>query len=220
MNLRREFIPDLERRERVGLDEAVFCQPKTVAQIDQIVTDAIEHARPQFLTRLSKKKFARLSENVRQHMEYDAVARTAFVNYNPAISSSPQVAVITAGTSDIPIAREATRTLEYHGFGYEEYFDVGVSGLWRFFEIERALRELKVIIIVAGMDAALPSVVAGMLPAAIIAVPSSVGYGVAEGGRSALESILSSCASGVTTVNIDNGFGAACAAIRILRQLD
>ena len=220
MNVEREFIPDLKRRERVGLDEAVFCQPKSVAQIDQIVRDAIDNARPQFLTRLTKKKFRRLSKDSRQHMEYDGVSRTAFVNFTPAALSNPQVAVITAGTSDIPIAREAARTLEYHNFAYEEYFDVGVSGLWRFFEIERALRELRVIIIVAGMDAALPSVVAGMLPAAIIAVPSSVGYGVAEGGRSALESILSSCASGVTTVNIDNGFGAACAAIRILRQLD
>ena len=132
-------------------------------------------------------------------------------------AGEPRVAVVTAGTSDVPVAREVSRTLAYHGIASREITDIGVAGLWRVLERVDALREAEVVVVVAGMDGALPSVVAGLVPGPVIAVPTSVGYGVAEAGRVALGTALASCAPGLTVVNIDNGYGAACAALRILR---
>jgi pyridinium-3,5-biscarboxylic acid mononucleotide synthase len=124
---------------------------------------------------------------------------------------------VTAGTSDIPVAQEAARTLRFHGHEAANIPDVGVAGLWRLLARLEELRAMPVVIVAAGMDAALPSVVAGLVAGAVIAVPTSVGYGVAAGGRAALHAVLASCAPGLTVVNIDNGYGAACAALRILR---
>jgi NCAIR mutase (PurE)-related protein len=126
------------------------------------------------------------------------------------------VAIVAAGTSDVPVAREAERTLAYAGLASTLVADVGVAGLWR---LQRRLDEIRahpVVICAAGMDAALPSVLGGLVPGALIAVPTSVGYGVAAGGRAALDAVLASCAPGITVCNIDNGYGAACAAMRIL----
>ena len=127
------------------------------------------------------------------------------------------MAVISGGSSDLPVAREAVRTLAFHGEGALEAMDIGVAGLWRLMERLEELRPMKVVIVAAGMEGALTSVVGGLLPGAIVALPTSVGYGVAEGGRVALQSALASCAPGIVTVNIDNGYGAACAALRVLR---
>jgi NCAIR mutase (PurE)-related protein len=126
--------------------------------------------------------------------------------------------VVTAGTSDIPVSREAVRTLAFHGYLSTEISDVGVAGLWRLLRHVEALCAFAVIIVVAGMDAALPTVLGGLVPGCIIAVPTSVGYGVATGGRAALDAMLASCAPGVMVVNIDNGYGAACGAMRVLRR--
>ncbi|MXW47170.1 MAG: nickel pincer cofactor biosynthesis protein LarB [Gammaproteobacteria bacterium] len=211
-----EFKPDTERRQRIGIEEAVFCYSKTVSQIESIVIDAKESQRNLFLTRMSKTKYSELEETIQSLIDYEAVAGTGIVGDRPVVEGSYDVAVVTAGTSDLPAAREAERTLQYHGFGTNSFYDVGVAGLWRILNVEQEIRRFSVVIVVAGMDAALASVVGGLIPSVIIAVPTSVGYGVAEGGRSALESVLSSCAPGVATVNIDNGYGAACAAIRVL----
>ena len=211
-----EFKPDTDRWQRIGIEEAVFCYSKTVSQIESIVIDAKENQRNLFLTRMSKTKYSEIEETVQSLIDYEAVAGTGIVGDRPVIKGSHDVAVVTAGTSDLPAAREAERTLQYHGFGSSSFYDVGVAGLWRILNVEQELRRYSVVIVVAGMDAALASVVGGLIPSVIIAVPTSVGYGVAEGGRSALESVLSSCAPGVATVNIDNGYGAACTAIRVL----
>ena len=214
-----DFMPDLDRQNRVGLDEAVLCEFKTPEQIERIVEKSESKGLNLLLTRLKQDDYSELKESVRSLIDYEEISRTGIVGTCPKPSSSRQIAIVTAGTSDVGVAREAVRTLLFHGIGCEEFYDVGVAGLWRVMKIESNLRQKSVVIVVAGMDAALPSVIAGLIPAAIIAVPTSVGYGVAEGGYSALESILSSCAPGLATVNIDNGYGAACAVIRIINSV-
>jgi NCAIR mutase (PurE)-related protein len=130
------------------------------------------------------------------------------------------VAIVCAGTSDVAVAREAARTLRYHGEVATVIADVGVAGLWRLTRRLDDIRQHPIVIVVAGMDAALPSVLGGLVAGCVIAVPTSVGYGVAAGGRAALDAVLASCAPGITVVNIDNGYGAACAALRLLRAAE
>ena len=214
-----DFMPDFDRQNRVGLDEAVLCEFKTPEQIERIVEKSESKGLNLLLTRLKQDDYSELKEPVRSLIDYEEISRTGIVGTCPKPSKSSQIAIVTAGTSDVGVAREAVRTLLFHGIGSEEFYDVGVAGLWRVMKIESNLRQKSAVIVVAGMDAALPSVIAGLIPAAIIAVPTSVGYGVAEGGYSALESILSSCAPGLATVNIDNGYGAACAVIRIINSV-
>ena len=214
-----DFMPDSDRQNRIGLDEAVLCEFKTPEQIERIVEKAESKDLNLLLTRLRQDDYSELKQSVRSLIDYEEISRTGIVGTCPKPSKSSQIAIVTAGTSDVGVAREAVRTLLFHGIGSEEFYDVGVAGLWRVMKIESSLRQKSAVIVVAGMDAALPSVIAGLIPAAIIAVPTSVGYGVAEGGYSALESILSSCAPGLATVNIDNGYGAACAVIRIINSV-
>jgi NCAIR mutase (PurE)-related protein len=208
---------DTARRERLGIDEAVFCAAKSTEQISVILERFAPAGATALLTRLSQEQLRELPVAQRERLDYDPVSRTAFVGEVAPPEGEPQVAVVSAGTSDVGVAREAVRTLGYHGAGALEVYDVGVAGLWRLLDRIGELREMRVVIAVAGMDAALPSVIGGQVPGAVIAVPTSVGYGVAEGGGTALNAALASCAPGVTVVNIDNGYGAACAALRILR---
>ena len=212
-----EFVLDAERTARIGLPEAIYAAGKSVAQIAAI----LEHARdaPLLLTRLSAEAFDLLPRWQRDMMDFDPVSRTAFFGQPPLVRDHPVVIVATAGTSDIPVAREAVRTLRWDGVTATEIADIGVAGLWRLLARVDELRAAPVVIVAAGMDAALPSVIAGLVPGAVIAVPTSVGYGVAAGGHAALNAILSSCAPGIVTVNIDNGYGAACAGLRLLRVI-
>jgi pyridinium-3,5-biscarboxylic acid mononucleotide synthase len=159
-----------------------------------------------------------LPEKYRAVLDYDPVSQTAFFGQVRPPSNGAEIAVITAGTSDVPVASEATRTLRFHGHDVLTINDVGVAGLWRLFDRLEALTQMSVVITVAGMDGALPSVVAGLVSGSVIAVPTSVGYGVANGGQTALHAALASCAPGLVVVNIDNGYGAACAALRIVQQ--
>src|SRR5690606_146103 len=152
----------------------------------------------------------------RSVIDYDPVSRTGFFGAPKARTGKECVAIVTAGTSDIPVSREAARTLEFFGYSCSLFADVGVAGLWRLLEKIDSIRTNPVIIVVAGMDGALPSVVCGLVPGIVIAVPTSVGYGAIDGGRTALNAALVSCASGLLVVNIDNGYGAASAAIRAL----
>jgi len=215
------YTPDLSRRERVGLDEAVFCASKSVAQIEGILADAAARGTSVLLTRLASEQVAALGATVHGQLDYDPESRTAFFGPEPALKPhAPRVAVVTAGTSDVAVAREAVRTLRHAGEPAREIHDVGVAGLWRLLERVEELTSFPVLIVAAGMDAALPSVVGGLVRGAIIAVPTSAGYGVAAGGETALRSVLASCAPGISVVNIDNGYGAACAALRILAAVD
>ena len=213
----REFLLDASRRERTGLDEAIFCAGKSVAQLEAILADAGNAGRRLLLTRLAPEVHAALLAERTVDLDYDPVSRTAFLGgVQTPVADEPRAGVVTAGSSDVPVAREAARTLLYDGHPCREIHDVGVAGLWRLLERVDEIRTLDVVIAVAGMEAALASVLGGLVPGAIIAVPTSTGYGVAAGGETALRAVLTSCAPGVTVVNIDNGYGAACAAARIL----
>lgn len=208
---------DFDRENRTGLAEAVFCQGKSEAQLASICRTVTQAGRPMLFTRLTAGQFKRLDEQFPQALDYDEVSGTAF---HPPRKEAVRVplAVVTGGSSDLPVAAEAVRTLAFYGHAALEVHDVGVAGLWRVTERLDELRACRIIICVAGMDAALPTVLGGLLPAAMIAVPTSVGYGMVRGGETALRSLLVSCAPGVTVTNIDNGYGAACAAIRILNS--
>ncbi len=210
----QEFLLDEARPERLGFGEAVYCAGKSAEQIAAI----LDHARaPLLLTLLDESKFALLPR--RAELDYDPVSRTAYFGAPTPVTAPARVAVVTAGTSDVPVAREAARTLRFSGHDSTLVVDVGVAGLWRLLRRIDELRAMPVLIVVAGMDAALPSVVGGLVGGVVVAVPTSVGYGVATGGQTALNAILASCAPGVATVNIDNGYGAACVAMRALRGI-
>jgi hypothetical protein len=211
--------PDHSRRERVGFDEAIFCETKTAAQIGAILDDAAQRGHSLLLTRLNSTQFQSLSPVRQASMDYEEISRTAHFGAVPALQGPPRVALVTAGSSDLGVSREAVRTLAFCGVACREIYDVGVAGLWRLLERVEELRGFPVVIVAAGMDAALPSVLGGLVPGVVIAVPTSVGYGVAAGGRAALQAALASCAPGVVVVNIDNGYGAACAALRVLNAL-
>jgi len=214
---RDHYQPDRGRRERMGLDEAVLCASKSSSQIEHILDDAHARGTSLLLTRLEGAQLAALDAIWRERLDYDPLSCTAFLGELPELSdAAPRVAVVTAGTSDVGVAREAVRTLRHAGHAAREFHDLGVAGLWRVLERVDEIAAMPVVIIAAGMDAALPSVLGGLVPGAIIAVPTSAGYGVAVGGETALRSLLASCAPGITVVNIDNGYGAACAALRIL----
>jgi NCAIR mutase (PurE)-related protein len=207
---------DFDRPARTGLSEAVLCLGKTAPQITEAIALAQDRGLPLLLTRLEPAAFAALVPAVQTALDYDPPSRTAVLGAPPRIAGEPRVAVVTAGTSDLPVGREALRTLAFYGIGTRAITDVGVAGLWRLLEHERALRGYPVVIVVAGMEGALFSVVAGLVGGLVIAVPTSTGYGAARQGDTALHAALASCAPGVVTVNIDNGYGAACAAIRAL----
>ncbi len=209
-----DFELDAERVNRIGFGEAVYCAGKSPGQISDILRSV--PGRPLLLTRLDATRFAALPEDVAALLDYDPMSQTAWQGAPAPLRSGAQVAVVTAGTSDLPVAREVVRTLRFSGRQATEIADVGVAGLWRLLRRVEELRAHPVVVVVAGMDAALPSVVAGLLPGVIIGVPTSVGYGVAAGGRAGLDAMLASCAPGLSVVNIDNGYGAACAALRVL----
>ncbi len=210
---------DLDRRQRIGLDEAVFCQGKTPAQVAAIVETARRKLGSVLLTRLHAEAFAALPESLRETVDYDPLSRTGIVGECRLAAAPAGIAVVTAGTSDLPMSREALRTLAYYGEAGHQVTDVGAAGLWRLMERLDELRAFPVTIVAAGMDGALFTVLGGLVSGAVIALPTSTGYGVARGGETALSAALTSCAPGITVVNIDNGYGAACAALRILRSL-
>jgi hypothetical protein len=208
-----DVVPDLRRAARIGLPEAIFCQGKSADQLASIIAAAAGNL---LLTRLSTETLQALPTSSRQRLDYDPLSRTAFLGDAPVAPGPARIAVVTAGTCDLPAAAEAIRTLRFHGQTALRVADVGVAGLWRLMARIEELRAFPVLIVAAGMDAALPSVLGGLVPGALIALPTSVGYGVAASGTTALHAALASCAPGIAVVNIDNGYGAACAALRIL----
>ena len=214
-----EFKVDFDRGARIGLDEAVLCESKTVDQISAIVDAVKAKTGRLLLTRLDQSKYEGLFARQGAQLEYDSLSRTAVLGQPHQALLTEPVAIVMAGTSDLPAGREAARTLAFAGQPYQEYTDVGVAGLWRLLERIDDIRSSPVVIVAAGMDAALVSVVGGLVASAVIALPTSVGYGVAWDGATALHAALASCAPGISVVNIDNGYGAACAALRILRAV-
>ncbi len=214
-----EVVFDTDRGRRIGLDEAVFAAGKSTAQLTGILDSAQADGRPLLLTRLSAEQLAALPERHRERLDHCADSQTATAGPCRPVNADRLIAIVCAGTTDLPVAREALRTLRHQGEDAQLFADVGVAGLWRLTSRIEAIRAFPVVIAVAGMDAALPTVLGGLVGSALVAVPTSVGYGVAAGGHSALHSMLASCAPGIAVVNIDNGYGAACAALRIVQAL-
>jgi len=207
---------DHHRALRHGFPEVIFGEGKTAAQIVAIAERIAERGDGLLATRVAPDAAAALEAAV-DGIELNPTARTAYVapRERRARQARGQVLIVTAGTSDLPVAEEAAVTAEAFGNPVRRLSDVGVAGLHRILSARETLAEAAVVVVVAGMEGALPSVVGGMVGVPVIAVPTSVGYGAAFGGLAALLGMLNSCASGVTVVNIDNGFGAACAASRI-----
>jgi hypothetical protein len=208
---------DHHRALRQGIPEVVFAQGKTREQIVEIAARLAQSGTAVIVSRLSPEDAEAVAERV-AGFRYSAAGR---LGWRPALGRRRplgRVAVVSAGTADLPVAEEAAVTAECAGCRVERLYDVGVAGLHRMFGEARRLRAAEVVIVVAGMEGALPSVVGGWLAQPVIAVPTSVGYGASFGGLAALLAMLNSCAAGITVVNIDNGFGAAIAAVRILRR--
>ena len=212
----REVRLDVGRRARIGLDEAILCETKTPAQLSHILDEATGGGRTMLLTRLSETQFQALRAEHAAVLDYHALSQTGIFGAIAPPEGPARIAIVTAGSSDAGVAHEAARTLAYAGVACELVCDVGVAGLWRVLEQVDRLAEMDVVIAVAGMDAAMVSVIGGLVPGLVIAVPVSTGYGVARRGETALYSSLTSCSPGVAVVNIDNGFGAACAALRAI----
>jgi pyridinium-3,5-biscarboxylic acid mononucleotide synthase len=208
---------DHHRALRQGHPEVVFCEGKTPDQV-LAICERLESASGSFLgTRANQAVASRLSERF-PGMVWNPVARTVHLSptRSPRARTGP-ILVVSAGTSDLPVAEEAAVVSEVFGHEVERLVDVGVAGLHRVLAASEQMQRARVVIVVAGMEGALPSVVGGMVSVPVIAVPTSIGYGASFGGLAALLGMLNSCAAGVTVVNIDNGFGAAAAASRICR---
>lgn len=215
---------DWQRQKRTGVPEVVLGESKSVDQLVSIVEQCIADERVSFMTRVEAQKADAVTSKFAGGIHYHAESRTLYVGPSvlgrPAVKNATgvngPVAIVAAGTSDTPVVAEIEQTLLYLGIESTRYVDVGVAGLWRLTDIAEELNTYPLLIAVAGMEGALFSVLAGLVHAPVIAVPSSVGYGVAVGGHVALQSALSSCAPGLAVVNIDNGFGAAALAKKIL----
>jgi NCAIR mutase (PurE)-related protein len=208
---------DHHRALRQGAPEVILAQGKTAEQIAGIAQELARTGQNVLVTRLDEDKAREVTIAV-PALKYVQLARTATLEQAPvpALGAQP-VALVSAGTGDLPVAEECAETLRMLGAKIERVYDVGVAGIHRLLHKREVFDRASVVIVVAGMEGALPSVVGGMVAGPVIAVPTSVGYGVSFGGLTALGGMLSSCASGVVVCNIDNGFGAAYAAARILR---
>jgi len=210
---------DHSRTARIGLPEAVFCEGKPFEALLELLDQfGRGSGRPVLFTRLPPEVYAQAPEEIRQGYDYHPLSRTAYGDALPP-KAKGRVAVVSAGTADGFVAWEAARTLAYLGINHQVFEDCGVAGLWRLAERLEEVNSFDAVIVVAGLDAALASVMGGLTPKPIFGVPTSVGYGVAKGGNAALASMLSSCAPGVAIMNIDNGYGAACAAARVVNAL-
>jgi pyridinium-3,5-biscarboxylic acid mononucleotide synthase len=210
------LVYDRHRTGRIGMPEAVFCLDKHTDDVVRIVESLAESdVGPVLFTRMSAEQYEAVSHRTSVTLDYHGLSQTAFLNgCRPAREA--RVGIVAAGTSDRAVAAESRRTLQFLGINARMHIDVGVAGLWRLLERVDDLREEQALIVVAGMDAALASVVGGLVACPVIAVPTSTGYGAAHGGQTALNAMLASCAQGVLVTNIDNGFGAACGAARIV----
>jgi len=209
---------DIDRRRRCGFPEVVFGGGKTPADLCAIARTILELEPVLLVSRATREQFDALTVDwpaARWHER----ARCITVERQPWVRVGGTVGVICAGTSDLPVADEAAVTLEVFGNTVARFTDIGVAGLHRLLAVRDELEACNVLIVVAGMEGALPSAVAGLVSKPVIAVPTSVGYGASFGGMAALLGMLNSCGSGVTVVNIDNGFGAAYAAAQINRLI-
>lgn len=212
-----DYFIDTARKIRQGFDEVIYGRNKSVSQIVSIAEKYMENQLNFICTGVEPQKMAEVKRHLKEceFLEHANMIRKISTPFEPIEGS---VAIVAAGTSDSVVAYEAKETLRSLGVNCETFIDVGVAGVHRLFHVRKKVSLCNVIIAIAGMEGALPSLIGGLFPQPVIAVPTSTGYGVSFNGITALFSMLNSCASGVTVVNIDNGFGAAMAAFRILKS--
>lgn len=216
---------DTHRKARVGVCEAVYSQGKTDEDLLNIINN-IDFTDNLIITRLPTDRFNRIKNQINEELldkiTFYKQASILTINKKEIEKSDSSIGIITAGTADVPVAEESRITIEQSGHNAITTYDVGVAGIHRLLNKISYLveKEVDVIIVVAGMEGALPSVVAGLVDIPVIAVPTSTGYGVGEGGFTALFAMLQSCAPGISVVNIDNGYGAAVNAITIVNQIN
>jgi len=199
---------DNHRELRTGYPEVVFCEGKTPEQVSNIMEYMATQKVNVLGTRASMETYEAVKEKLPE-AEYNELGRTIALKQDGTEPTKTYISILTAGTSDLPVAEEAAVTAEIFGNRVKRFFDVGVAGIHRLYSSMDEIKEARVIIVIAGMEGALPSIVGGMVDKPIIAVPTSIGYGASFNGLAALLGMLTSCASGVSVVNIDNGFGAA-----------
>lgn len=209
---------DHQRAARQGFPEVIYCAGKTPAQVAQISAAIVARGSTLLATRADAATFQAVEQEV-PGARYHEIARVIYATGANELKLPGTVGVLCAGTSDLPVAEEAAITLEVLGARVERFTDVGVAGVHRLLASLEEIRACRVLIVVAGMEGALPSVVGGLVEMPVIAVPTSVGYGASFGGVAALLGMLNSCASGISVVNIDNGFGAAMSAAKILKLI-
>jgi len=207
---------DHKRSERCGFPEFVYGEGKNLEQLNSIIKEISFNGQSVLVTRVAEKVYEELKPSFPE-AQYDLLAKTFIIQTkeDKLRTSVGKIAVVTAGTSDIPVALEAKYTAELCGCKVDSLFDIGVAGIHRLLSNVDRIRSADAVICVAGMEGALPSVVAGLVACPVIAVPTSVGYGASLKGLTAMFAMLNSCANGVLVVNIDNGFGAGCAAARV-----
>ena len=198
---------DTDRLKRRGFAEAVYCPGKDLGHLKKICAGFIKNKQPLLLTRLDKKTFSFLKKSILR-LKYNPLARIGYLTQNKSICKKGEILVVSAGTSDIPVAEEAAFTAELLGSKVVRLYDVGVAGVHRVMHRIETLRKAKIIVVVAGMEGALASLVSGLVSCPVIAVPTSCGYGASFKGIAPLLTMLNSCSPGVVVVNIDNGFGA------------
>jgi NCAIR mutase (PurE)-related protein len=209
---------DLDRSDRLGFPEVIYGAGKPVSTLVSIIEEYQSRDQNALITKLQADKGEAL---LGQFPESFFDRESGIFILSPFVTNDkmPAVGVITAGTSDIPVANEALYTLQFLGVPAKQINDIGVAGIHRLMNRIEEIKQYDILIVVAGFEGALPSVIGGMFPQPIIAVPTSTGYGAARNGETALLAMLSSCANGISVVNIDNGYGAAMSAFRIIQQL-
>jgi len=209
---------DFQRRERIGFIEAIWGEDKSIDQLERISKELLDKKEIVFITRINKEKASHLL-NVYKNAKFHEQANCLIIGENlNKLSTDKKVAIVAGGSSDLRVTLEAKLTLEIYGVRCKSFIDVGVAGIHRLLNQIDAIHRYDVIIVCAGMEGALATVLGGLLPQPIIAVPVSVGYGVSKNGMAALHSMLSSCSPGITVMNIDNGYGASIAALRIIKS--
>jgi len=210
---------DFQRRDRLGLIEAIWGQDKSIDQLKRISESVLNKNEVVFITRINSEKannLLNLYDDARFYKEANCL--TIGKNFNK-INTNKKVAINSGGSSDLAVTLEAQLALEIYGVNCQSFIDVGVAGLHRLMSQLEEINKYNVLIVCAGMEGALATVVGGLLPQPIIAVPVSVGYGVSKNGETALNSMLASCSPGIAVMNIDNGYGAAMAALRIIKSI-
>ena len=216
--MNKEVRYDFDRKERIGFIEAIWGEDKNIEQLKKVAQNVLEKNEVVFITRIDLEKSNALLE-IYPHAKAYTDARCLIIGQNKyKFMTKRRVAIISGGTSDSNVVLEAKLALKIHNVQSETFIDVGVAGIHRLFNVIDEINQFDILIVIAGMEGALPTVIGGLSPQPIIAVPASVGYGVSKEGRAALSSMLSSCSPGITVMNIDNGYGAAMAALRILRS--